>query len=101
MDEGHFFDPLAKEVQEDFMPWLMDQVTDNLDQIVMSRTLADTIITSAMELSVEKQNAAKMKKEAELKAKREEEERRRREEEEARLAAEAAKAEQQQEEEGE
>jgi len=91
MDTGHFFDPLAKEVKEEFMPWLMDQVTDNLDQVVMSRQLADGMIKAAMLLSVEKQNQAAKEKEAELKRLAEEQERLRKEEEErlAKLAAEA------------
>jgi len=91
MDQGHFYDPLAKEFKEDFMPWLMDQVVDNLDQIQLSRRLADDMIVNAMKLSVEKQRLAMLAKEAELKRLAEEEEARRKAEEE-RLKAEAEAA---------
>jgi len=91
MDEGHFYDPLEKEFKEEFMPWLMDQVVENLDQVAVSRTLTDNLITATMQLSVEKQQQAALAKEAELKRLKEEAERKRKEEEE-RLAAEAAAA---------
>jgi hypothetical protein len=58
MDSGHFYDPLAKEVQESFMPWVMDQMVKQLDEIVVSQTLTDGLIREAMELSVEKQKKA-------------------------------------------
>lgn len=32
VDDGHFFDPLTKEVEEQFMPWLMTQVQSRLTQ---------------------------------------------------------------------
>lgn len=94
MDSGHFFDPLAKEVKDDFMPWLMDQVVDNLDQVATSRQLADGVIRAAMQLSIEKQKAAMLQKAADERKRAEEEAKRKAEEErlaeEARLAAEAA-----------
>jgi len=99
MDSGHFFDPLAKEVKEDFMPWLMDQVVENLDQVAMSRTLADDVIKAAMTLSIEKQRQAMLQKASDERKRKEEEEKRLAEE--ARLAAEAAAAAEAPQEEGE
>lgn len=40
-DEGHFYDPLAKEVREVFLPWLMDDVVHKVDQAVESMAVVD------------------------------------------------------------
>ena len=59
MDEGHFYDPLEKEVKEDFLPWLMDQTVTNIDAIVTSRNMANALIQATQVLAVAKQNEAK------------------------------------------
>jgi hypothetical protein len=92
MDAGHFYDPVQKEVKDEFMPWVMDAVVDQLANVAMSRTLADGVIGAAMQLSVEKQRLAMQKKESELRRKQQEAEEaeKKRKEEEERRAAEAA-----------
>merc|ERR1712146_322077 len=42
---GHFFDPVEKEVESVFMPWLRDSAAAFLGNIVTARALADEIIT--------------------------------------------------------
>lgn len=40
-DEGHFYDPLAEEVKEVFLPWLMDDVVQRVDKAVDSIVVVD------------------------------------------------------------
>lgn len=40
-DEGHFYDPLSKEVKEVFLPWLMDDVVHKVDKAVESMAVVD------------------------------------------------------------
>lgn len=40
-DEGHFYDPLSKEVKEVFLPWLMDDVVQKVDKAVESMAVVD------------------------------------------------------------
>lgn len=40
-DEGHFYDPLSKEVQEVFLPWIMDGVVQKVDKAVESMAIVD------------------------------------------------------------
>lgn len=40
-DEGHFYDPLAKEVKEVFLPWLMEDVVRKVDKAVDSMAVVD------------------------------------------------------------
>jgi FKBP-type peptidyl-prolyl cis-trans isomerase len=49
-DSGYFFDPLEKEVETEFMPWLIEQATANLGQMRTERSLVDQLIASAIEL---------------------------------------------------
>eukprot|EP00903_Cladosiphon_okamuranus_P018089 g16647.t1 len=46
-DEGHFYDPLSKEVQEVFMPWLMDEVVQKVDKAVESMAVVDGLLSEA------------------------------------------------------
>ena len=41
VDDGHFYDPLVKEVEDVFMPWVTDQVVAQLDKVALSRKLVD------------------------------------------------------------
>ena len=82
MESGHFFDPLEKEVTEDFLPWLMDEVVTNLDQTVEARALADGVLSEVLQLAASRtQEAAERRAQEEAQA------------EQARLEAEAAAAE--------
>ena len=38
---GHFYDPLAKEGKEVFLPWLMDGVVERVDKVVDSMAVVD------------------------------------------------------------
>lgn len=40
-DEGHFYDPLSREVKEVFLPWLMDDVVQKVDKAVESMAVVD------------------------------------------------------------
>lgn len=40
-DDGHFYDPLSKEVKEAFLPWLMDNVVQKVDKVVESMAVVD------------------------------------------------------------
>ncbi|CAM9605550.1 unnamed protein product, partial [Scytosiphon promiscuus] len=46
-DEGHFYDPLAKEVREVFLPWLMDDVVHKVDKAVESMAVVDGLLSEA------------------------------------------------------
>jgi hypothetical protein len=43
-DHGFFYDPVERDVDESFMPWLLDSVVGRLDALVMGRTVMDGII---------------------------------------------------------
>ncbi|CAN0305414.1 unnamed protein product, partial [Laminaria digitata] len=40
-EDGHFYDPLSKEVKEVFLPWLMDGVVERVDKVVDSMAVVD------------------------------------------------------------
>lgn len=40
-DEGHFYDPVQKEVREVFLPWIMDDLVDKLRSASDSVAIAD------------------------------------------------------------
>lgn len=42
--EGHFFDPLTAEVEEQFMPWLLNRVETRMDQEATAQAVADDIV---------------------------------------------------------
>lgn len=80
-DAGHFYDPLTKEVEEQFMPWLMDKVKGRVDQHALAQNLTRGLIERSLELGQDRAEAYQ-KAVAERKA-REEAERKAREEAEA------------------
>lgn len=102
-DAGFFFDPLETEVTNNFIPWLMDSMTEKLDTLAVARALADDLISDAATRQEEKakefENCRRLVEEARLAAEAAaaaaaaEEAARLAAEEEARLAAEAAAAE--------
>jgi len=84
-DAGFFYDPLEAEVTNTFMPWLMDQMSENLDSLSVARQIADELLSAAGERhAVMAEEAAKLQAAVD-KAKREAEEEAR-----AKAAAEAA-----------
>eukprot|EP00752_Nemacystus_decipiens_P005962 g5384.t1 len=46
-DDGHFYDPLFKEVKEVFLPWLMDNVVQKVDKAVESMAVVDGLLSEA------------------------------------------------------
>jgi len=79
-ETGHFYDPVHKEVDEVFMPWLLTKVVDEVVAHVDSRRLADELVQNSLELSKALQDEAARLRAIELARIAEEE----------RLAAEAA-----------
>jgi hypothetical protein len=53
VDDGHFYDPLVKEVEDVFMPWVTDQVVAQLDRVALSRKLAAKVLEAAVKLGQE------------------------------------------------
>jgi len=43
-ENGYFYDPVNRDVETYFMPWLMDNVADKLEQAALVRKIADGII---------------------------------------------------------
>jgi hypothetical protein len=59
VDDGTFYDPLVKEVEDVFMPWVTDQVVNRLDRVALSRKLATMVLESAVKMGQDKTSAAK------------------------------------------
>jgi len=43
-DNGYFYDPVERDVELGFMPWIMDEVAKCIDKSVLGRTVLDGII---------------------------------------------------------
>jgi len=43
-DHGYFFDPVERDVETHFMPWLMDHVQDEVKKVRVARALLDMMI---------------------------------------------------------
>lgn len=43
-DNGYFYDPVERDVEQGFLPWLMDQVSVELDQCELGRMVLDGIL---------------------------------------------------------
>jgi hypothetical protein len=48
-DTGHFYDPVRREVQELFLPWLVGNVSNELKSVAVAYQAADDIIRATME----------------------------------------------------
>ena len=46
-DAGFFYDPLEAEVTNEFMPWLMESMTEKLDMVTVARQIADDLRPSS------------------------------------------------------
>ena len=77
--EGKFYDPVKKEVEDAFMPWLMDGVVAESQKVQTAQKLADDLLDTALEKAITMQQEAleaykaKVAAEAEAKRKAEEE----------------------------
>ncbi|CAF4939386.1 unnamed protein product, partial [Rotaria sp. Silwood1] len=43
-ENGYFYDPVEHEIETSFMPWLMDRTMTQVNQLVLGRTILDSII---------------------------------------------------------
>lgn len=43
-DNGYFYDPVERDVEQGFMPWLMERMEEELEKAVAGRTVLDAII---------------------------------------------------------
>jgi len=43
-DNGYFYDPVERDVEQGFMPWLMERVSETLNKSVLGRTVLDGIL---------------------------------------------------------
>ena len=59
VEDGTFYDPLVKEVEDVFMPWVTDEVVNRLDRVALSRKLATMVLESAVKMGQDKTTAAK------------------------------------------
>ncbi|KAK0136454.1 Radial spoke head protein 3 [Merluccius polli] len=48
-DHGYFYDPVEKDIETSFFPWLMDEVNNNLEKGFVARDLLDTLILEVTE----------------------------------------------------
>lgn len=46
--EGHFYDPVLRQVQSEFMPWLMQRVSQNLRGVELARTEVEALVDAAV-----------------------------------------------------
>ena len=48
MKDGQFYDPVAKEVEDIFMPWVGESVTAELEKVALSQQLAAHVLEAAV-----------------------------------------------------
>ncbi|XP_078001458.1 radial spoke head protein 3 homolog isoform X2 [Glandiceps talaboti] len=52
-DNGYFYDPVERDVETGFMPWLMEEVEKQIGKSVLSRTVLDSIIREVVKQRME------------------------------------------------
>ncbi|XP_056436958.1 radial spoke head protein 3 homolog [Gadus chalcogrammus] len=52
-DHGYFYDPVEKDIETSFFPWLMDEVSHNLEKSYVARDLLDTLILEVTQKRVD------------------------------------------------
>jgi len=45
-ENGYFYDPVAKDVEKNFVPWLLERVKNNMGHVLLTRVMVDEIIRS-------------------------------------------------------
>ena len=55
---GFFYDPLVKEIEDDFMPWLMSGVGSSIEGALAAQKLLDDAVAGAIALQAEKTKQA-------------------------------------------
>ncbi|NWV13814.1 RSPH3 protein, partial [Ptilonorhynchus violaceus] len=48
-DSGFFYDPIERDIETDFFPWLMSEVEETLQRKVLGRTMLDSLIRTVVE----------------------------------------------------
>ena len=92
-DAGFFYDPLEAEVTNNFMPYLMSEMNNQLDTLSVARAIADQLLADAASRNEQKaEEMAKLQAEVDEAKRKAAEEARLKVEEEARLKAEAEAA---------
>ena len=43
-ENGYFYDPVAKDVEGNFVPWLLSRVKENMGHVLLSRVMVDELI---------------------------------------------------------
>ncbi|XP_015475868.1 radial spoke head protein 3 homolog [Parus major] len=48
-DSGFFYDPIERDIETEFLPWLMSEVEETLQKKVLGRTMLDSLIRTVVE----------------------------------------------------
>ncbi|XP_041279790.1 radial spoke head protein 3 homolog isoform X1 [Onychostruthus taczanowskii] len=48
-DSGFFYDPIERDIETEFLPWLMSEVEETLQKKVLGRTMVDSLIRTVVE----------------------------------------------------
>ncbi|KFP69888.1 Radial spoke head protein 3, partial [Acanthisitta chloris] len=48
-DSGFFYDPIRRDIETEFLPWLMSEVEETLERKVLGRTALDSLICTVVE----------------------------------------------------
>lgn len=67
-EDGFFFDPVSKEVEEEFMPWLTDATVATVAQASAARAATEAIVEESLKILVTEKETAVAKLQAEKKA---------------------------------
>lgn len=52
-DNGYFYDPVERDVEQGFLPWLMEQVTSELDRSELGRLVLDGMLREVVQRRME------------------------------------------------
>ncbi|XP_063145578.1 radial spoke head protein 3 homolog B-like [Candoia aspera] len=52
-DSGYFYDPVERDIEMGFMPWIMVKMETLLEKKILSRVIADSLIRDVMEMRLE------------------------------------------------
>ncbi|XP_075056770.1 radial spoke head protein 3 homolog [Mixophyes fleayi] len=60
-DNGYFYDPVERDVETEFMPWLIDELQKTLDKNDLGRTMIDILIREVVEKRIDDFNKLELK----------------------------------------
>lgn len=55
---GFFYDPLVKEIEDSFVPWLLDGVSSSISGVQEAQNVMDASVSAALDLSAAKKKEA-------------------------------------------